>query len=344
MIITSIEYKIVSHKLKTSFKSSVNEFNERNICLLKVTNSDGISGTGECAPLPGFSQESFGDLINSILCLKSLLPVSIDENFYEWCNQFKISDHLPSLKFGLEQALFSLFEKTGNFSLPVLTGMAQKSEINLNAIIGMNEFDNLDNLIFDFRKRNFDTIKVKIRDKEQFPVIEKIHTIAPELKIRIDVNGNWKTPFIYDYLEYLSKFNIEYIEQPIQCLDDLIYIQKYSPLPLAADESVTCLTDAEYAIKSNIKFLIIKPTVFGGISESVKLIKFADNKSNIIISSVFESLVAMKMLFKLAALTSHSYSHGLSTLRYYSEIKDDNLLGSCIGIPALNNDYEVQEI
>jgi o-succinylbenzoate synthase len=306
MIFSEIKYKKFHFNLANPIKTSGNSITQREVLIIKaISKSNGIF-LGEVSPLPGFSKESIND------CEKKLSELSKDGNivldkiktFSKECVEY------PSLLFGLQQIIFSA-ESGIDKNFP-----KQKS-INLNALVGINNETETLKRISEFVEQGFGTIKLKIgrhKFEDDYNIIEKInYEFGSKIKLRLDNNGSWDIKNAVEYVKRLSKFNIQYFEQPVHNIKDLLYLAKISEISIAADESVVNYNDAKNIIESDlIKFIVLKPSIRLGLFDSLRIIELA-NKANVsaIITTSFETAVARSSLLYLASTANHNLAHGL---------------------------------
>jgi muconate cycloisomerase len=71
--------------------------------------------------------------------------------------------------------------------------------------------------------------------------------VGPEARIRVDVNEAWDLETATRTLAELEPFGIELAEQPVQGLEAMAKLAASTSIPLAADESVVSLEEAEQA-------------------------------------------------------------------------------------------------
>ena len=237
------------------------------------------------------------------------------------CSDFHL---VPSLRFALEQALIGLIIKRyNNFfedTFPVF-----KKEFNVNSVIGFNEEEIILNQINDKIRKGFSTFKIKA-GRENFnldlKLLEAIRTaFGCSIKLRMDTNGKWDFEKAKKYFDELSRFDIEFIEEPCGNLEENLLLAESSAIPVALDESISSPEDAHKIIEEGaVKFIILKPAIKSGIVSSLKIIREAARKEiKVIISSSFESAVGKTALVLLASSIDHSFAQGLDTADFFTE-------------------------
>jgi L-alanine-DL-glutamate epimerase-like enolase superfamily enzyme len=83
-------------------------------------------------------------------------------------------------------------------------------------------------------------------DIEQVRAVRE--AVGPEARIRVDVNAAWDLETAKRRLGELEPFGIELAEQPVAGLEEMAELASSTSIPLAADESVTNLEEAERAV------------------------------------------------------------------------------------------------
>lgn len=325
MIIKDFKYFPFSLQLKNPFQSSSQIIKQRNGFIISLNDELGNQSFGEASPLINYSSELIDQVEIILRNLSSrLINLNIEENpdyVSQSLNNFNL---VPSVRFALEQAILSLMIKKNKSFVNQFVGTL-KSEINVNAVFGFEESKNIFTVIEKKIQIGYNTFKIKIgRDnfEDDLKLIRAVREKFGEIiNIRLDVNGKWRYEDRINYLEQLSLFNIQYIEEPCNNLNNLVTLAEISPIPIAVDESVHTIDDAFKVINNfNIEFIVLKPMVLGGLISSFRIIKEAEKKNKkVIVSSSFESAVGKSGLVLLASITSHNFAHGLDVSSLYEK-------------------------
>ncbi len=83
-------------------------------------------------------------------------------------------------------------------------------------------------------------------DVEQVRAVRE--AVGPSARIRVDVNAAWDLETAKERLGELEPYGIELAEQPVGTLEEMAALAASMSIPLAADESVASLEDAERAV------------------------------------------------------------------------------------------------
>jgi L-alanine-DL-glutamate epimerase-like enolase superfamily enzyme len=87
--------------------------------------------------------------------------------------------------------------------------------------------------------------RTRVGDLEQVAAVRE--AVGPEARIRVDVNAAWDLETAKVRLGELEPYRIELAEQPVATLEEMADLAASTSIPLAADESVASLAEAERA-------------------------------------------------------------------------------------------------
>jgi len=318
-----LTYSPYTLKLKKSFFTARTEIKERKGFILRLTDTDGFEGIGDCCPFPEFGSESIEDVENVVSDFK--LKVIINETEIEKSinNCLLNYNKLPALRHGLEQAIINIICNKNKTTIDNLLNLKLKKRVNVNAAIGFLNVEESVKAARNHIEKGFTTIKLKIgrsNFEEDFSVIKLIReTFGENIKLRIDSNGKWNLDEAIINLRALEQFDIEYAEQPVINLSDYIKLKKKTNIPLAPDESIRSVKDAKEFIKSGaVSYLILKPMMIGGMLPTLEIIKQALTENIIpVITSSFESAVGKTNAVIAAATVKAIVAHGLGVADHF---------------------------
>ncbi len=179
------------------------------------------------------------------------------------------------------------------------------------------------------------TAKVKVADPGQTPdqdeerVAAVRDALGAEGKMRIDVNAAWDLDTAETMLRRLARFDLEYAEQPVRTIEDMVALRSRVPVPIAADESVRMAADPlEVAERGAADVLVLKVQPMGGVSRALDLARRSGLPA--VVSSALETSVGIAAgLAAAAALPELRYACGLGTVSLFTgDVVADPLLPS----------------
>lgn len=326
-----LKYTPYSLKLKIPFSTAKKIINERNGFIVVLEDENGFIGKGDSAPFPEFGSESYQASESFLSLFKD--EIEIDENnfFNSTYSALKFLEALPTVRHAIEQAVLEIFLQQKNQNVFKLLGVNHSKTVSVNASIGFLPVSKSLKKAKYFTNNGFETLKIKCgreNFKEDYETIAAIReTVGDKIKIRIDINGKWNLRDALEYFFELERFGLEYIEQPVNSLDDFVVLKNHSLIPLAADESIRSVSDAKYFILSKcVSILILKPMLIGGLLPTLEIIQLAEkNGIDCVITSSFESVIGRKNAVIAAALTKNNFAHGLGISDYFDKDLFENL-------------------
>ena len=295
-------------------------------------------GIGEIAPLYDLSCEYDANFEEKIKesCAKCISPEGIN---VECIREY------PSICFGLETAWLSFCSQDGITLFD--TSFSQGIQpLRINGLIWMGNIDFMRQQMTDKINAGFKCIKLKIGAQdfnEEYNLLQEIRkqTSKDDIEIRVDANGAYDETQAMFVLNELHKIDIHSIEQPIKqgqalCMSELC---KESPVSIALDEELIGINLP--AEKMNLlkqiqpQFIVIKPTLHGGISGSLEWIQIARKLGiKYWLTSALESNVGLNAIAQLTATFNDTERwQGLGTGAIFEEniyIPKLELRGECL--------------
>lgn len=329
------------HQRLTTFSGESHMYRNIIYIMMDVSYLDGQTSRviGEVAPLPGLHKEDIAMASKQIsnLCkhlqgsrfLTTPEVMSIYDRiplFQRIIQHLKLTDIYPSVKSGLEAALWEAVD--GN------TGVRWKPRAaKVSALL--NPHGHSDSEIEEMAKeivsQGYRCIKVKagrskdpLEDARYLKIIRK--AVGDIVTLRVDSNQCWSFKKAIQYVSAVETYGIEYIEEPLSDPMGLSEWSKFSSIPVALDESLDQglfdVNDPSCSIPDSVKYVVIKPSLLGGMSETAKLSKAAESRGiDVVISSCFESPVGLVHLAKISSLVDSKRCryHGISTETWFAD-------------------------
>lgn len=170
------------------------------------------------------------------------------------------------------------------------------------------------------RESGATTAKVKVGEIGRPPEEDEARLAAvrdvlgPTGKIRIDVNAAWDLETATERLATLSRFDLEYVEQPVATLEEMVELKRRTDVPLAADELVRLRPDpVEVAEMGAADVLVVKVQPLGGVARTLDIATRAGIP--VVVSSALETSVGIYSGLLLASLLPElPYACGLATV------------------------------
>jgi len=268
--------------------------------LIELKSNRQQKASGDIAPLPNWSKETVEEALKQCEIKKEKI-LQIDWSLENYFEELKNLDLYPSVSFGLESALLTLLDP-----LPA-------HAIEVSALLMGSCEEILDQALLR-EKEGYTSAKIKVGNLKLAQAEEIIYKLKERFRLRIDVNRAWKKE---DSLSFFKQFPLDafdYIEEPSENPKDFI---KFSH-PLAIDESFPKdLSLKELEEIPNIKALIYKPMLQGGMLQAIPLSLWAKEKGiDFVLSSSFESNLGILHIASMAHRLSLKAPVGIGTFHH----------------------------
>ena len=270
--------------LRRPWQTSRGTLNERHGRLRRLTDDDGRTGWGDCAPLPEFG---------------------IDE--------------AAATAFAEESAALDLAAQRAGLPLDAwLSGRAPVASVAVNASFGpISTVDR--NRLAQAVAAGFTVAKLKAGVAPVDDEIAALHrlaaTLPPTLRLRLDANRAWPLAAARRFVAAGAGLPIDGLEEPLADPDpaQLTSLQAAANFPLAIDESIHLL-DANFFRHPPVRRLVLKPARHGGLLASTELaLRARASGLEVVVTSALESACGIATLAHLAAAVAPEAVHGLAT-------------------------------
>lgn len=297
------QFKIYQKHFKQPLRTSHGVWQVREGIIITLTDSAGIIGRGEIAPLPWFGSETLAQAL--AFCRQQ--KETIDRQ-----SIYAIPDRLPCCQFALESAYLALTQ-------PFKSDRSQSNFCYLlpagkKALSAWKDFD---------RENAVSTFKWKIGVlplTEEVEILQQLnHDLPSKVKLRLDANGGL-TPSQAEQLLLVTDnlSGIEFIEQPLppENFIQMLQLSQEHSTKLALDESVASFKQLKYVHARGWQGIYVIKAAIAGFSS--RLVKFCqDNNLDLVFSSVLETSVARQAVLNLSQKLNHPRALGFGVQHLY---------------------------
>lgn len=276
MKLSSIELREIRLPLIHFFETSFGRTTERRIILVRVIDSDGADGWGECTAGEGpFYSDEWADTAWPTLqefLGPMVLRHAVDSANGVWDLMKAVRGHRMA-KAAIETACWDLEAKRAGVPLWKHIGGAQ-TEIACGVSIGIQ--DSPDQLIEKIQKEldaGYQRIKIKIKPGWDLDVVRKVRERFPDIRLMGDANSAYTLKDV-SLFRAMDEFHLMMFEQPLAYDDmfDHAELQKQIKTPICLDESIKTPADAGHAIALGAcKIINVKLGRVGGHAQARKV-------------------------------------------------------------------------
>jgi len=198
------------------------------------------------------------------------------------------------------------------------------------------------------------TAKVKVAEPGQSRAedVERVEAVRDALggsgRLRVDANGGWDVSEALSAIAALSRFDLEYVEQPCRTVEELADLRRRLAragrhVLIAADESIRRAEDPYRVARleaADIAVLKVQP--LGGVRASLEIAERIGLP--VVVSSALETSIGIRAGLALAAaLPELPYACGLNTVALLdADVADPSLLavGGMLAVADLAVDVD----
>ncbi len=323
-------------------RTSRGTMKERHSWFIKIWNQNNPDcfGIGECAPLPGLSletetEEALNRVVDKINEGQPApeLPGDLKSIYTFVTNNFDLLEY-PSIIFALETALLDLAHG-GNRTI-FKNEFIKGHPVPINGLIWMGGLDFMLQQIEIKIQDGFRCIKLKVGGidfEKECDILQYVRRkyFKLDIEIRLDANAAFKQEDAFYKLKELSKFGIHSIEQPLKPKSEFLpELCRISPIPVALDEELigihTRASKEQLLDQSKPPFIILKPTLHGGLQSCAEWIEVAQARNiGWWLTSALESNVGLNSIAQFASNYKLDKPQGLGTGALYEDNFDSPL-------------------
>ena len=218
-------------------------------------------------------------------------------------------DLLPARAYGarcaLDLALHDLAGKRLGVPVYQLLGLTPERALETSFTIGIADLEKTVERTKE--ARHFPVLKVKLGGGNELETLEAVRLVYSG-RIRLDANEGWTPEGSVSMLKELSRFDIEFCEQPIAAghPEQLRFVKEHSPVPIFVDEDSRTLDDIA-RLNGCVDGINIKLVKCGGMRAAIAMIHAARALGmKIMIGCMIESSVLATAAAHLTPLVDYA--------------------------------------
>jgi o-succinylbenzoate synthase len=256
------------------------QWSMREGLIIQLIDGSGRSYWGEIAPIPWFGSESLEEAIEFCTSLGESVSWPVE-----------IPDNLPATQFAFSAAIPYGYEPLE----PVIEDLAWS--VLLPAGVR----------VLDAWQRPWElghrTFKWKIgvaRVAEELAIFDRLLADLPQgAKLRLDANAGLSYGDACTWLSALPVGGVEFLEQPVASLSEMLRLTERYDVPLAIDELVSNLRKLRDCYEQGWRGIyVIKPSIAGSLADLTNFIQ--EHQLDVVLSSSLESSIGQRAILRWA--------------------------------------------
>ncbi|HEX3355338.1 MAG TPA: dipeptide epimerase [Tepidisphaeraceae bacterium] len=252
-------------------------------------------GEGTIPPYYGVDSSRMIECWDRAACLTLPFPENIDE-IPHW-----LPEGPAPARAALEMALIDRIAKRRGMPLHQLLGIPAATNLTTSFTIAIDTPDNMARMATAMS--DYPILKLKLGSDDDESRVAAVRQARPNVKIRVDANAGWAFDQAVTHLQWLGKYDIELIEQPlasdqIQAMGEL---QGRTSIPIVADESVQTIDDIDQLARAEIRGVNLKLMKAGGIIAAHRMLNHAREVGiKVMLGSMIETSLGTTAMAHLA--------------------------------------------
>ncbi len=274
---------------------------------LRVTLSNGQQGYGEAAPFPEVGGETRESCLAVLYQLaKAVLGHSAADYRQIGLGLSQQAPAHPAARCGLETAVIDAHCRTSNIPMWRLWGGCDVRVRETDITIPIADLDKTVELARGWYAKGFRLFKMKVGNDVENDIrrLEAVHRALPGILFIGDGNQGFSFQGCLTFVRGVKRFGgmMVLLEQPVvrDDLDSMAAIRRETGVPVAADESVRSLDDAQEVVARGAADYINIKIMKTGVVEAVGITSFTKASGlKLMIGGMVETRIAMGCSFGL---------------------------------------------
>jgi L-alanine-DL-glutamate epimerase-like enolase superfamily enzyme len=225
-------------RLAHPLQSSYGTVTDRDLLTVSLTDSDGLAGYGEAAPLAPYDGVSLQRVESA---LASYVPVLADAeamNGAEILDACRRADDLPGALSAIDLALWDRAGRRAGKPVAELLTDRPAPEVTVNATLSAIDRAGAAEQAARAVRLGFECLKVKVGIGDDAGRVAAVRAAAgPQVALRLDANGAWTVEEAVSAIDSLSGAGLELVEEPTHGLEAVRAVRERVAVRVAIDET-----------------------------------------------------------------------------------------------------------
>ncbi|MFM1892804.1 MAG: hypothetical protein RLZ44_1881 [Pseudomonadota bacterium] len=322
MKIEQLEVRPYRLSLRRPWRTARGIFTRRCGWLVRVS-AEGMSGYGDCAPLPQAGTESLISARRALAAYQRQLP-GLPVAAIDLDDEGAAVDGAAA-RCAVASALLDLRARLAGVPLWRLLASEATQQVEVNAALGA-----LDEGVMQRAgtavAAGYRVLKLKVGLNPVAQELRRLRELGralpPQVGLRLDANGAWDPDAARAFVSGLAELPVESLEEPLRHPDprQLRELQDACPFALALDESLPRQVGQGDLSRLPVRRLVLKPGVLGGPLATRRLAQAAAAAGiEVVLTSLVESAAGVWPAVQLAATLPAPVAHGLATSAWLAD-------------------------
>jgi L-Ala-D/L-Glu epimerase len=225
-------------RLARPLETSYGAVKERELVSVSLTDSDGVSGYGEAAPLQAYDGVSVERVEQALATYAPVLERSAGRNGAQLIDECRAVDDLPAAFAAVDMALWDRAGRRAGKPVAALLTDSPAQAVSVNATLSALDRSGAATESAAAVAAGFRCLKVKVGIGDDAGRVAAVRAAAgPEIALRLDANGAWNVEQAVRAIEVLSPAGLELVEEPAHGLRAVREVRERVAVRVAIDET-----------------------------------------------------------------------------------------------------------
>jgi L-alanine-DL-glutamate epimerase-like enolase superfamily enzyme len=311
-------------RLRRPLESAYGAVHERELLTVALTDSDGVSGFGEAAPLQPYDGVSTARVRAALEAYRPVLMQSegvSGPQLIEACR--RVAD-LPAALAAIDLALWDRAGRRAGRPVAALLTDDPAAEVAVNATVGATDRAGAAAQAARAAELGFQCVKVKVGVGDDAARVAAVRAaVGPHVALRVDANGAWDVEGAVRAIEALTPVGLELVEEPTHGLVAVREVRERVAARVAIDETAAEHGALGAGVADAVCLKISRCGGIGGLLAAAALVR-ASGAEVYLASTLDGPLGVAAAVHAAAALASRGPLPpcGLATLGLFEDLED----------------------
>ncbi|HEX4437149.1 MAG TPA: mandelate racemase/muconate lactonizing enzyme family protein [Solirubrobacteraceae bacterium] len=227
-------------RLREPLHTSYGDVTERELAIVSLEGSDGVSGFGEAAPLPAYGGPDMEQVWEALEKYRPVVEGAAEDpgggvRLIEACRE---QVDLPEAIAALDMALWDRAGRRSGKSVAALLSEEHATSVPVNATLSAVDRSGAAAQAEQAGREGFGCLKVKVGTGDDAGRVAAVRAAAgPEMRLRLDANGAWDVEQAVRSIEALEPAGLELVEEPAHGLEAVRAIRERVAVRVSIDET-----------------------------------------------------------------------------------------------------------
>ena len=316
MTITAASLEPFDIRLTQAISTSRGSLGDRSGVRVMLTDSTGVVGLGETAPIPGLDAPSVDAIAAE---LTPFLDTLVGADVSEALAGLDQSGLSVIARFGVHTALADLASGSAELPLHAWLRAGSGGTIRTNALVSSDNPATVHSQVSEAIANGARSVKLKVGVLDPSADVTRIiaasEAAGPAVELRLDANGAWTDEQVRFVVGRVGQHRLSYIEDPTDDPHVFGSLERELGVRMAYDVSPDLRGDVRRIVDDfDQSVFVVKPVAVGGVDRVLDLSRALGSERTLVVTSSIDGPVALlAALHAAAALPDELTAHGLAT-------------------------------